>query len=38
MVKSFDEWPWSGLETLRPRDELGTLSARSRHIPVRLAG
>lgn len=38
MVKRFDEWPWSGLETLRPRDELGTLSARSRHIPVRLAG
>jgi REP element-mobilizing transposase RayT len=38
VVKRFDEWNWSGLETLRPRDELGTLSARSRNIPVRLAG
>jgi REP element-mobilizing transposase RayT len=38
IVKRFDEWNWSGLETLRPRDELGTLSTRSRHIPVRLAG
>lgn len=38
MVKRFDEWPWSGLETLRPRDELGTLAASSRHILVRLGG
>ena len=38
IVKRYDEWPWSGLETLRPRDELGTLSARSRHFPVRLSG
>ena len=38
IVKRFDEWNWSGLETLRPRDELGTLSTPNRHIPVRLAG
>ena len=38
MVKRFDEWPWSGLETLRPRDELGTLASSSRHILVRLGG
>ena len=38
MVKRFDEWNWSGLETLRPRDELGTLRERNRNTPVRLAG
>jgi REP-associated tyrosine transposase len=38
MVDRFDEWNWSGLEGLRPRDELGTLSARNRVIPVRRAG
>jgi hypothetical protein len=38
IVRRFDEWNWSGLETLRPRDELGTLAARARHIPVRRAG
>lgn len=24
MVKQFEDWPWSGLATLRPRDELAT--------------
>jgi putative transposase len=38
MVKRFDEWNWSGLETLRPRDEFGTLAPRNRNTPVRLAG
>jgi len=38
IVRRFDEWNWSGLETLRPRDELGTLSTRHRNIPVRLTG
>lgn len=38
IVKRYEEWPWSGLETLRPRDELGTLLARSRAVHVRRAG
>ncbi|MEO5574608.1 MAG: transposase [Gaiellaceae bacterium] len=38
MVGRFDEWNWSGLVALRPRDELGTLSERNREIPVRRAG
>lgn len=38
IVKHYDEWNWSGLETLHPRDELGTLSTRNRHIPVRRGG
>lgn len=38
IVERYDEWPWSGLETLRPRDELGTLSAPARGVPVRRAG
>lgn len=38
IVKRFDEWNWSGLEILRPRDELGTLASPNRHIPVRRAG
>lgn len=38
IVERFDQWNWSGLETLRPRDELGTLSKQSRNTPVRLAG
>jgi putative transposase len=38
VVGRYDEWNWSGLETLRPRDELGTLATRNRHTPVRRAG
>jgi len=38
MVKRYDEWNWSGFETLRPRDELVTPAAQSWHQPVRLAG
>lgn len=38
IVQRFDEWPWSGFDVLRPRDELGTLPALSRDIPVRLGG
>ena len=38
IVKRFDDWNWSGLETLRPRDEFGTLASPNRHKPVRLAG
>ena len=38
IVKRYDEWNWSGLATLRPRDELDTLSQRSWHNPVRRAG
>ena len=38
IVKRIEDWPWSGLELLRPRDEADTLSTRRRHIPVRLAG
>ncbi len=38
MVKRYDEWNWSGLATLRPRDELGTLASSNRHNPVRRAG
>lgn len=38
IVKYFDEYNWSGLETLRPRDELGTLASPNRHVPVRRAG
>jgi putative transposase len=38
IVKRYDEWPWSGLETLRPRDELGTLSSRSPFTLVRPRG
>jgi len=38
IVKRFDEWNWSGLDTLRPRDELGTLASPNRHAPVRRAG
>jgi REP-associated tyrosine transposase len=38
IVKRFEKWNWSGLETLRPRDELGTLAAQRRHIHVRRAG
>jgi REP-associated tyrosine transposase len=33
-----EDWLWSGLETLRPRDEIDTPAARSRDNPVRLAG
>jgi REP element-mobilizing transposase RayT len=38
IVQRFGEWNWSGLHVLRPRDELGTLTTRSRDIPVRRAG
>jgi putative transposase len=38
IVERYDEWNWSGLEILRPRDELGTLRERNRHFPVRRAG
>ena len=38
MVKKVEDWPWSGLETLRPRDEVDTPSTPTLHIPVRLAG
>jgi putative transposase len=38
IVDRYDEWNWSGLETLRPRDELGTLRSPNRNIPVRRAG
>ena len=38
IVKKVEDWPWSGLATLRPRDELGTLSAPSWHSHVRRAG
>lgn len=38
IVARFDEWNWSGLSTLRPRDELGTLSAPNRHEHVRRHG
>jgi REP element-mobilizing transposase RayT len=38
VVKRYDEWNWSGLGTLWPRDELDTLVRRNRHIHVRRAG
>ena len=38
IVKRYDEWNWSGLAVLRPRDELGTLATPSRHTPVRRTG
>lgn len=38
MVKNVEDWNWSGLQTLRPRDELDTLPAQSWHNPVRRAG
>ena len=38
IVKRYDEWNWSGLETLRPRDELVTPTGQSWHQPVRRAG
>ena len=38
LVEHHDEWNWSGLDTLRPRDEVGTLASRNRHSPVRRDG
>jgi REP element-mobilizing transposase RayT len=38
IVKRIEDWPWSGLESLRPRGELDEVSSPSLHIPVRLAG
>jgi putative transposase len=37
-VKEIEDWPWSGLQTLRARDEVDTLSRPTRNIPVRLGG
>ena len=38
MVKTIEDWLWSGLATLRPRDELDTNARQSWHEPVRRAG
>ena len=38
LVRRFDEWNWSGLETLRPRDEVDAAPTPIRHIPVRRRG
>ena len=38
VVKRFDDWPWSGLQTLSPRDEVDTMPMPTWHIPVRRAG
>ena len=38
IVKSVEDWPWSGLETLRSRDEVDTISSPTPHIPVRRRG
>jgi hypothetical protein len=38
MVKKVEDWPWSGLATLRSRDELDTDATQSWHEPVRRAG
>jgi putative transposase len=38
MVRKIEDWPWSGLQTLRPRDEIETVPARLRDFPVRRAG
>ena len=38
LVPRYDDWNWSGLETVRPRDELDTTSSPNRHIPVRRRG
>jgi REP element-mobilizing transposase RayT len=38
MVKRYDDWNWSGLATLRPRDEVGAPREQSWHMPVRRAG
>jgi putative transposase len=38
MVKKIEDWPWSGLATLRARGELDTLPTPSWHEPVRRAG
>ena len=38
MVRKFEDWPWSGLATLRPRDEVETPATRIRDFPVRRAG
>lgn len=38
IVTNVEDWPWSGLATLRSRDELGTLAEPSWHNPVRRAG
>ena len=38
MVSKVEDWPWSGLATLRPRDELDTLPTPGWHNPVRRAG
>ena len=38
LVGRHDEWNWSGLASLGPRDELDTPATLNRHIPVRRAG
>jgi REP element-mobilizing transposase RayT len=38
IVKRYDEWNWSGLGALRPRDELDTFPTPSWHNPVRRTG
>ena len=38
IVARYDDWNWSGLATLRPRDELGTLALPNRHEHVRRHG
>jgi REP element-mobilizing transposase RayT len=38
IVTNVGDWPWSGLATLRSRDELGTLAEPSWHNLVRRAG
>jgi REP element-mobilizing transposase RayT len=38
IVRRFEQWPWSGLETLQPRDDLDAGAEPNRNIPVRLAG
>jgi putative transposase len=38
IVKRWEDWPWSGFESLHPRDEVDTIALRDPDIPVRLAG
>ncbi len=38
IVEKVEDWPWSGLQALRARDEIDTLSSPTLHIPVRRAG
>jgi REP element-mobilizing transposase RayT len=38
IARKVEDWPWSGLATLRPRDEVDAPPARSWNVPVRRAG